>query len=163
MIPMASTHPESRACCRRVALLLGLVGLQVACTSAGPGSPATGLKQPASEQPVTIVARDLAFNPSAFSLTAGQTVRLTLVNEGALEHDLTIPGVVASGEVTQAHGQREMGHGMAAPLPPGTVHLSAHPGEQASLEVTPKPGTYEYFCSVAGHREAGMRGTLTVQ
>jgi plastocyanin len=31
------------------------------------------------------------------------------------------------------------------------------------FEVDLKPGTYEYYCPVAGHEAAGMKGTLTVE
>jgi uncharacterized cupredoxin-like copper-binding protein len=32
-----------------------------------------------------------------------------------------------------------------------------------SLTVDLKPGTYEFYCPVDGHRQAGMKGTLTVK
>jgi plastocyanin len=31
------------------------------------------------------------------------------------------------------------------------------------ITVDLKAGTYEYYCPVAGHKEAGMKGTLTVK
>ena len=36
-------------------------------------------------------------------------------------------------------------------------------GETAKVTVTLKPGKYEYYCPVDGHKAAGMKGTLTVQ
>jgi plastocyanin len=36
-------------------------------------------------------------------------------------------------------------------------------GESAKVTVTLKPGKYEYYCPVDGHKAAGMKGTLTVQ
>jgi plastocyanin len=34
---------------------------------------------------------------------------------------------------------------------------------KTSLTVDLKPGTYEFYCPVPGHEQAGMKGTLTVQ
>ena len=36
-------------------------------------------------------------------------------------------------------------------------------GGTKTLTLSLKPGTYKFFCTVPGHRQAGMEGTLTVQ
>jgi uncharacterized cupredoxin-like copper-binding protein len=36
-------------------------------------------------------------------------------------------------------------------------------GQVAQLTLTPPPGTYRFICTVSGHEEAGMFGTLVVQ
>jgi uncharacterized cupredoxin-like copper-binding protein len=48
----------------------------------------------------------------------------------------------------------------------GTKVLGATPtfqGGSKTLKLNLKPGTYVFYCSVPGHRQAGMEGKLTVQ
>ena len=47
----------------------------------------------------------------------------------------------------------------------GVEEESGTIGEGETTEVTAsvKPGEYEYYCPVDGHKAAGMEGTLTVQ
>ena len=37
------------------------------------------------------------------------------------------------------------------------------PGETQEIVVNAPAGTYEYYCNVPGHKQAGMVGTLTVE
>ena len=43
------------------------------------------------------------------------------------------------------------------------LHVAADGGESSTLEFTPmEAGTYEFYCTVTRHREAGLIGTLIV-
>jgi uncharacterized cupredoxin-like copper-binding protein len=76
--------------------------------------------------------------PSGTSLEAG-TYRLEAKNEGKVDHDLAVDGPGVD-EKTPVFGG----------------------GETASLEVALEPGTYDFYCSVPGHKQAGMDLKVTV-
>jgi plastocyanin len=47
----------------------------------------------------------------------------------------------------------------------GATVLAATPtftGGSRTLTIKLKPGTYTFYCSVPGHRQAGMEGTLKI-
>jgi uncharacterized cupredoxin-like copper-binding protein len=88
--------------------------------------------------------------------------RLVFVNNGQIEHDVTIAGITTDGKTAEGHGHEEASHAMGQ-LAAGTVHVSAHAGDRAAVDFTPKAGTYEYACTLPGHKDAGMRGTLTIK
>lgn len=121
----------------------------------------------ADNQEVTVEAVDLAFTPATVEVAAGQPVKLTLQNNGALEHDFSIMEI----EVETVHeeagehsgGEHEQGGEHVMTIHP-ELHLAAAAGTVGTLEFTvSQAGTYEFFCSVAGHKEAGMVGTLVVE
>lgn len=139
---------------RRLALLLAILafGLLLAgCAGGGSARPA-GVK---------IEAKEFAFSPGNVEVTAGQPVKLTLQNTGALEHDFSILAIPMEGEA-EASGSSDHNMGHVAEEP--ELHVAAAANQNATLEFTPtKPGTYEYWCTVSGHKEAGMIGTLVVK
>jgi plastocyanin len=82
---------------------------------------------------------ELAFEEDSATATAG-TVTIELTNDSAVPHDVQIEG--PDGDIG------------------GTDEVS---GDTATAEVELEPGEYTFYCSVEGHREAGMEGPLTVE
>ncbi|MGC1852588.1 MAG: plastocyanin/azurin family copper-binding protein [Solirubrobacterales bacterium] len=83
---------------------------------------------------------ELAFTTTEASTEAGK-VTIDFNNPQGLSHDVAIED--SGGETvgkTEVIGQGE-----------------------TSTTVNLKPGEYTFYCSVPGHREAGMEGTLTVE
>ena len=121
----------------------------------------SGAESAGEVQSLTLEAQDLAFSPANLEITAGQPVRLTLQNNGALEHDFSVMEFPMEGEAAEADGSgHEAGHG-GEDEP--DLHVSALGGASATLDFTPtKAGKYEFWCTVPGHKEAGMTGSLVV-
>jgi uncharacterized cupredoxin-like copper-binding protein len=135
---------------RRMGLVFGM-SLVAACS--GPLGPA-----PATA--VSVEVKEFAFTPAALEVQVGQPVALTLANNGTLEHDFSILEFPTSGPSSSEGG---MDHDMGEMAETPDLHVAAAVGQSATLEFTPsKAGTYEFFCTVAGHKEAGMVGTLVV-
>jgi uncharacterized cupredoxin-like copper-binding protein len=134
-------------------LLLAATLTVVACS--GGAETATG------PQEVTLVATDIAFDQERIEVIAGQPVALNLRNDGVLEHDFSITHIPA--EMPADDHAEDDGHDMGHMEEQPELHTAAMPGASSTFTFTPTaPGEYTYFCSVPGHREAGMDGTLVV-
>jgi nitrite reductase (NO-forming) len=121
----------------RIAALVALLGLVVAPLTFGACSSSSSASQkcPATVD-ATVHAHDsFRFTPDTLTAKSGKWV-VKLVNDGSLTHTFQIHGV----------------SGKAA----------AGGGSSACATFTLTKGTWHFYCGVAGHESAGMKGTLTV-
>jgi plastocyanin len=103
--------------------------------------------------------------PSA-SGGAAQVLKLSADPGGQLAYNTTTL-TAKPGKVTiEFANASPLSHNVTVQEPGGGATLGATPtfsGATKSLTLNLKTGTYAFFCSVPGHRQAGMQGTLTVQ
>lgn len=127
---------RSGAALATVVLLAGLT----ACGGGGDGSSgAKAYVEPkgASTETIPIEAGNFYFKPNKVSAQPGiATLELTAKNG---IHDLVFDGA----------------------YPGFTLEADGGGGAQ-SKKIDLKPGKYTFYCSIPGHRAAGMEGTLTV-
>lgn len=121
----------------RIALIASLA-LLAACEGDSPGPEEEA--QPATAEngsvEIDVIAGDIFYQPDGVEIPSGSTLVVNLSNEGALEHDFT----------TDEHA--------------GTSVLPA--GESETAEVGPFEESTVAYCTVPGHREAGMEFDITV-
>ncbi|HTD57364.1 MAG TPA: plastocyanin/azurin family copper-binding protein [Solirubrobacteraceae bacterium] len=135
-----------------ITAVLVLVAVSMAVVTSG-GSTAKATAQPISQEGREAASGSgvsslkvqadpegqLKFTTKDLSAKAG-TVTVSFANSSPLPHNLTIAQ--------------------------GTTVLGATPtfqGATKTLTLKLAPGTYVFYCSVPGHRQAGMEGKLTVQ
>lgn len=107
---------------------------------------------------ITVNLTDNRFQPDDLALELGKPYKLVMRNVGQRPHDLVDPDfyhsivikaiVSPSGTVTTPH-----------------IHsLSVQPGTETIMYfVGIKPGYFDVFCSIPGHREDGMEGRLSLR
>ncbi|MDR7484031.1 MAG: cupredoxin domain-containing protein [Armatimonadota bacterium] len=121
--------------------VLGLV-LAVAATAT------TAPKPQAVEVTAGTPRNEFEFVPKEITVAVGQPVQLTLVNKGKVEHDLHIE---ALGVAVPPKGKDPAANVLAT-------------GKSATATFTPaRKGRFEFWCTVPGHKEVGMKGVLIVK
>src|SRR5688500_11160320 len=114
---------------------------------------AEGGEEPAEEEPVdeepvqggelaltSPEAGDLVFEPETLEAEAGEVV-IDYTNPSEVPHNVAIE----ADDETLSQGETVTG------------------GDSAAATAELEPGEYVFYCSVPGHRESGMEGTLTVK
>lgn len=136
----------------RASLLIAVVSLvAAACSSAGAAPkwtfpPAQAQEAAAFQSPaaqpggeilglIEITAADLSFSPSAVTVALAGAYTVKLTNTGAIQHNITFAD--------------------------GTSAV-ADPGQTASVTVHVPGGGLMFSCSIPGHAQAGMTGSITV-
>lgn len=145
--PQATEYPVIS---HSVGVLMGAFGLiaslgmgwTLARSSAGlppfqvPGPKSAPVVQSAP-QTLNLVATDLQYDVKDLKLAGPGEVKVQLQNKGVIEHDVTFEGLK------------------------GKVYAGAGKTAEGAFKID-KAGSYIYYCSIPGHREAGMVGKLVV-
>jgi len=101
---------------------------------------------------------DMRFTPSHLTVKRGETLRLRVQNQGQVMHEIVLgtPGSLSG------HAQMMQQHPGMAHDAPHMAHVA--PGQKGELVWQfNRAGEFDFACLVAGHFEAGMKGTITVK
>lgn len=119
---------------RVIAVLL--VGVLVGCTGGG-GNHAHRNVAP-SARVVRVEADSFSFSPQRITIDAGEDVAVRLRSDDVF-HDFVVDSTI--GHIVGVDGDETASGGLRID----------------------RPGSYTFYCSVSGHRSAGMEGTIVVR
>ncbi|NBI28666.1 cupredoxin domain-containing protein [Chengkuizengella marina] len=135
-------------------------------------------KEKSEDLTIDVSAFEMGYDPDKINLEVGKEYELILTNEGQIFHDLTendlevqvtymsempehsfldtifgFQKVYAEGD----HGDKK-NDGMK------NIHMNVNAGQTVSIKFIPKEaGEFEFYCTVPGHKEAGMVGKFIVK
>jgi plastocyanin len=158
------TQAQRRAKPRRSLSILSALGLAVGLLAlAGCGSSSTTSSSTPSTAATTTTAPPATTTASS-STSSASTLALEANSEGQLAFNTKSLSAKAGKVTIDFTNQAPLAHNVTIEAAGGKI-LGATPtfqGGSKTLTLQLPAGTYKFFCSVPGHRQAGMEGTLTV-
>lgn len=101
-------------------------------------------------------AGNMAFESKEITLEKGKTYKLVLNNRDSVEHDFSVDTIPVT--------KQKEGHSHHGAANKAALHVHSGAGKSEAIEFTPtEAGTYTFYCTVAGHKDAGMVGQVTVK
>jgi plastocyanin len=104
-------------------------------------------------------------SPAAAGSGAGHALSLSADPEGQLKYSTTTLTTKAGKVSITFTNMAPLSHNLTVASSSGTQlgATETFQGGSKTLSLNLTPGVYKFFCTVPGHRAAGMEGTLTVQ
>ena len=100
---------------------------------------------------------DMKMTPNHIDVREGDTLRIRAINAGQVLHEI----VIGTGDELKAHAEMMKKFPTMEHDEPYMAHVA--PGKRGEIVWTfNRPGDFEFACLIAGHFEAGMRGTIRV-
>jgi plastocyanin len=148
----------------KLSMLTLAVGL-LALAGCGSSSSSTTSSATETTSSASTPATTAATTAPAAAGAASSSVSLSANPEGQLKYNTTSLTAKAGSVAINFTNMSPEDHNVTIESSSGTVvgHTPTFQGGTKTVSVALKPGTYKFFCSVPGHRMAGMEGTLTVQ
>jgi len=125
-----------------VLLMLILAWAVSACSKSGPSTK------------LSFTMTDFAFDPSEFTVPAGEEITLHVTHHGTMQHSFII----------MKHGTNAGELFDDADKVNIFWEIDLQPGDSETIVFTApeQPGTYQIICGMPGHLQSGMIGKLTV-
>jgi nitrite reductase (NO-forming) len=96
-----------------------------------------GCVQEPQVREITLIAEDIHWSQTVIEAKVGETLEITIRNDGALDHDFVVEEL--------------------------DIHILLSPGQQTTVTIeATEPGIIDFICNIPGHLDAGMEGQIVI-
>ena len=104
-----------------------------------------------------VMTDDMRFTPDKIDVKSGETVKLVIRNNGKMLHEM----VIGTKKELDAHAALMLKFPDMEHSEPYMAHVPAGKAGEIVWRFN-RPGDFEFACLIAGHYQAGMKGTIKV-